>query len=50
MRERFGARVACLDMRRSTDGSPIVAQPLALNDTILVQTVKGGVFAVSVTE
>ena len=23
MRERFGARVACLDMRRSTDGSPI---------------------------
>ena len=39
----FVARVA-------TDGSPIVAQPLALNDTILVQTVKGGVFAVSVTE
>ncbi len=34
--------------RIPTDGSPIVAQPLALNDGILVQTVKGGVFAIAI--
>jgi outer membrane protein assembly factor BamB len=34
--------------RISTDGSPIVAQPLALNNGILVQTLKGGVFAIGI--
>jgi outer membrane protein assembly factor BamB len=33
--------------RIPTDGSPIVAQPQILNDGILVQTVKGGVFAIT---
>ena len=37
----FAARVA-------TDGSPIIAQPVALNDAILVQTLKGGVFAITI--
>ena len=37
----FAARIA-------TDGSPIVAQPLAMNSGILVQTVKGGIFAITV--
>jgi outer membrane protein assembly factor BamB len=37
----FVARVA-------TDGSAIVAQPLALNKGILVQTLKGGVFAITI--
>jgi outer membrane protein assembly factor BamB len=37
----FVARVA-------TDGSPIAALPLALNKGILVQTVKGGIFAIAV--
>jgi len=37
----FAARIA-------TDGSPIIAQPLALNNGILVQTIKGGVFAITV--
>lgn len=36
--------------RIATDGSPIVAQPLVVNDAIVVQTVKGGIFAISVTE
>ncbi len=34
--------------RIATDGSPIAAQPLALNKGILVQTVKGGVLAITV--
>ena len=34
--------------RLATDGSPIVAQPLALNKGILVQTLKGGVFAIAI--
>jgi outer membrane protein assembly factor BamB len=37
----FAARIA-------TDGSPIMAQPLALNNGVLVQTAKGGVFAIAV--
>jgi outer membrane protein assembly factor BamB len=37
----FAARIA-------TDGSAIVAQPLALNNGILVQTLKGGVYAIAV--
>jgi outer membrane protein assembly factor BamB len=37
----FAARIA-------TDGSAIVAQPIALNDGILVQTLNGGVFAITV--
>jgi outer membrane protein assembly factor BamB len=37
----FVARVA-------TDGSAIISQPQVLNDGILVQTVKGGVFAISI--
>jgi len=37
----FAARVA-------TDGSPIIAQPVALDDGILVLTQKGGVFAIAV--
>lgn len=34
--------------RIATDGSPIVAQPRVLNTGILVQTVKGGVFAITI--
>jgi outer membrane protein assembly factor BamB len=34
--------------RIATDGTPIVAQPQVLNNGILVQTVKGGVFAITV--
>ena len=37
----FAARIA-------TDGSPIIAQPIALNDGVLVQTLKGGVFAITI--
>jgi outer membrane protein assembly factor BamB len=37
----FAARIA-------TDGSAIIAQPIALNDGILVQTLNGGVFAITV--
>ena len=37
----FAARIA-------TDGSAIVAPPIALNEGILVQTRKGGVFALTV--
>jgi outer membrane protein assembly factor BamB len=37
----FAARIA-------TDGSPIAAQPLVLNNGILVQTVKGGVYAIAI--
>jgi outer membrane protein assembly factor BamB len=37
----FAARIA-------TDGSPIVAQPLAFSNGILVQTLKGGVYAIAV--
>ncbi len=33
--------------RTPTDGSPIVAQPLAFNNGILVQTLKGGVYAIT---
>ena len=36
----FAARVA-------TDGSAIVAQPVALGDSIVVQTRKGGTFAIT---
>jgi outer membrane protein assembly factor BamB len=34
--------------RIATDGSPIIAQPVQLNDNILVQTLKGGVYAIAV--
>ena len=34
--------------RIATDGSPIVAQPQVLDNGILVQTVKGGVFAIAI--
>ena len=34
--------------RIATDGSPIVGQPRAFNNGILVQTVKGGVFAIAI--
>ncbi len=34
--------------RVPTDGSPIVAQPLALNDNVLVQTLKGGVYSITI--
>jgi len=34
--------------RVPTDGSPIVAQPQVLNDGILVQTLKGGIYAISI--
>lgn len=34
--------------RVPTDGSPIVAQPLALNDNVLVQTLRGGVYSITV--
>jgi outer membrane protein assembly factor BamB len=34
--------------RIATDGSPIIAQPQVLNNSILVQTVKGGVFAIAI--
>lgn len=37
----FVARVA-------TDGSPVIAQPVALDDDIIVQTLKGGVYAIAV--
>jgi len=37
-----------LAARIATDGSPIIAQPVALDDGILVLTQKGGVFAVAV--
>jgi outer membrane protein assembly factor BamB len=37
----FAARIA-------TDGSPIFAPPIALNEGILVQTRNGGVFALTV--
>ncbi len=37
----FAARIA-------TDGSAIIAQPIAIDDGILVQTRKGGVFAITV--
>jgi outer membrane protein assembly factor BamB len=34
--------------RIATDGSPIVAQPQVLDNGILVQTVKGGVYAIAI--
>jgi len=34
--------------RIPTDGSPIVAQPQVLNNGILVQTLKGGVYAIAI--
>jgi outer membrane protein assembly factor BamB len=34
--------------RLPTDGSPIVAQPVKFDDNIVVQTVKGGVYAISI--
>ena len=34
--------------RIATDGTPIIAQPAALDDHILVQTLKGGVYAIAV--
>ena len=34
--------------RIATDGSPITAQPMALDDGVLVQTRKGGVFAITI--
>jgi outer membrane protein assembly factor BamB len=34
--------------RMPTDGSPIIAQPVRVEDTILVQTLKGGVYAMAV--
>ncbi len=34
--------------RIATDGSPIIAQPRQINDNILVQTLKGGVYAIAV--
>ena len=34
--------------RIATDGSPIVAQPLELSNGILVQTLKGGVYAIAI--
>jgi len=34
--------------RIATDGSPIVTQPVALDENILVQTLKGGVYAISI--
>jgi len=34
--------------RMPTDGSPIIAQPVRIEDTILVQTLKGGVYAMAV--
>jgi len=34
--------------RIATDGSPIVAQPVTLDDNVIVQTLKGGVYAISV--
>ncbi len=37
----FVARVA-------TDGSPVIAQPVTLDDNIIVQTLKGGVYAIAV--
>ena len=37
----FAARIA-------TDGSAIIAQPIALNDGVLVQTRNGGVFAITI--
>lgn len=37
----FAARIA-------TDGSPVVAQPVTIDDHVIVQTLKGGVYAISV--
>ena len=34
--------------RIATDGSPVVAQPVTLDGNIIVQTLKGGVYAISV--
>lgn len=34
--------------RIATDGSPIVTQPIPLDDNVLVQTLKGGVYAIAV--
>lgn len=34
--------------RIATDGSPIIAQPVALDKNIVVQTLKGGVYAIAV--
>jgi outer membrane protein assembly factor BamB len=34
--------------RLATDGSPIIAQPIALDNGILVQTVKGGIFVIGI--
>jgi outer membrane protein assembly factor BamB len=34
--------------RIATDGSPIIAQPIPLDDNVLVQTLKGGVYAIAV--
>ena len=34
--------------RIATDGSPIITQPVRLDDNILVQTLKGGVYAIAV--
>ena len=35
-------------VRIATDGSPIITQPQAFNSGVLVQTVKGGIFAISI--
>ena len=37
----FVARVA-------TDGTPIIAQPVSFEDHVVVQTLKGGVYAIAV--
>jgi outer membrane protein assembly factor BamB len=34
--------------RLATDGSPIVAQPVSTDDYVIVQTLKGGVFALAI--
>ena len=36
--------------RIATDGSPIVAQPVPLDENILVQTLKGGVYAIAIQQ
>ena len=34
--------------RIATDGSPVVAQPVTFEEHVIVQTLKGGVYAISV--
>ena len=36
--------------RIATDGSPIIAQPVPLDENILVQTLKGGVYAIAIQQ